>query len=504
MTQTAQPARRLPLRRPEQGRWVGGVCRGLALHLDLPVGAMRFVMVLLALAGGAGIVLYVFLWVTVPVGDPAQAADEERPTSLRRIAPRLQGRVRKLPVRDVAIGVVLLSGAAVLVAARAGVDVEVSWVLPVLIALAGTALAWSQLDAAQRGRWLSRAGGRTPAGVLRLAGGLVLVLVGVLLLVGQDSTASDMVRATVASLAVLAGAAIVLAPWWLRLVRELGDERAARAREAERADIAAHLHDSVLQTLALIRASAADADTVARLARAQERELREWLYNDRPAPGTSLAAELRTLVGEVEDRQSWRLAAGAASTAGMSAAGTVGDGGSAGTAAVVVDVVVVGDCVPTDETTALLQATREALVNAVAHGRPPVSVYLEVSDDMVEVFVRDRGDGFEMKDIAQDRFGVRESIIGRVTRRGGQAEVVSRPGWGTEVRLKVPRAAEAEGESTASTAAPGATAPRMPGEPDAGTTPVGPARNGARPAPTPFTGPAPQPEPIARTTQERT
>ena len=209
-------------------------------------------------------------------------------------------------------------------------------------------------------------------------------------------------------------------------------------------------------------------------------------------------------MGEVEDRQSWRLAAGAASTAGMSAAGTVGDGGSAGTAAVVVDVVVVGDCVPTDETTALLQATREALVNAVAHGRPPVSVYLEVSADMVEVFVRDRGDGFEMKDIAQDRFGVRESIIGRVTRRGGQAEVVSRPGWGTEVRLKVPRAAEAEGESTASTAAAGATAPRMPGEPDAGTTPVGPARNGARPAPTPFTGPAPQPEPIARTTQERT
>lgn len=418
------------------------MCRGVSLHLDLPVGAVRFVMALIALAGGAGIVLYVFLWVTVPAGDPAQAADEERPASLRRIAPRLRGQVRKLPVRDVAIGVVLLSGAALLVASRAGVNIEVSWVLPVLIALAGTALAWSQLDAAQRGRWLSRAGGRTPAGVLRLAGGMVLVLVGVLLLVGQDSTPADMLSAATASVAVLAGAATVLAPWWLRLVRELGDERAARARESERADIAAHLHDSVLQTLALIRASAADADTVARLARAQERELREWLYNDRPAPGTSLAAELRTLVGEVEDRQSWRLAAGAAQAAGVSAAGTVGDGGSAGTAAVVVDVVVVGDCVPTDETTALLQATREALVNAVAHGRPPVSVYLEVSEDAVEVFVRDRGDGFEMSTIANDRFGVRESIIGRVTRRGGKAEVVSRSGWGTEVRLKVARAVE--------------------------------------------------------------
>ncbi|MFF2624110.1 PspC domain-containing protein [Oerskovia jenensis] len=496
MTRNARPARRLPLRRPEQGRWVGGVCRGLSLHLELPVGAVRLVMGLLALAGGAGIVLYVFLWVTVPAGDPAQVADEERPASLRRIAPRLQGRVRKLPVRDVAIGVVLLSGAAVLLASRAGVNIEVSWVLPVLIALAGTALAWSQLDAAQRGRWLSRAGGRTPAGVVRLAGGLVLVLVGVLLLVGQDSSASVMVRATVASLAVLAGAAIVLAPWWLRLVRELGDERAARAREAERADIAAHLHDSVLQTLALIRASAADADTVARLARAQERELREWLYNDRPAPGTSLAAELRTLVGEVEDRQSWRLAAGAAApAAGVSAAGTVGDGGSAGTAAVVVDVVVVGDCVPTDETTALLQATREALVNAVAHGCPPVSVYLEVSGDAVEVFVRDRGDGFEMKDIAQDRFGVRESIIGRVTRKGGSAEVVSRPGWGTEVRLKVHRAAE-----TTAGPVPG---PRMPVEPDEAATPTEHEEPVTSPPPGPVPATAQRPGQPARSTQER-
>jgi signal transduction histidine kinase/phage shock protein PspC (stress-responsive transcriptional regulator) len=490
------------------------VCRGLALHLGLPVGGLRLVMALIALAGGVGVVLYVFLWVTVPAGDPAKAADEERPASLRRIAPRLQGRVRKLPVRDVAIGVVLLSGAAVLLASRAGVDIEVSWVLPVLIALAGTALAWSQLDAAERGRWLSRAGGRTPAGVLRLAGGLVLVLVGVLLLVGQDSTTSDLVRAATASLAVLAGAATVLAPWWLRLVRELGDERAARAREAERADIAAHLHDSVLQTLALIRASAADADTVARLARAQERELREWLYNDRPAPGTSLAAELRTLVGEVEDRQSWRLAAGAASSAGVSAAGATpvgADGATAGTAAVVVDVVVVGDCVPTDETTALLQATREALVNAVAHGCPPVSVYLEVSDDAVEVFVRDRGAGFDMRDIAPDRFGVRESIIGRVTRRGGSAEVVSRPGWGTEIRLKVHREAEAPAapaapatpeapdgtDAPAATAARGASAPRMPVETRRRT---GRPHEGA--ATRPVQVPAPRSGPAARTTEE--
>ncbi len=434
MTTPARP-HDLPLRRPERGRWVAGVCAGLAAHLGVPVGAVRLVMGLLGLAGGAGVALYVFWWLTVPSGDPAAARDEQRPASLSRLAPRLQGSVRRLPVRDVAIGVVLLGGAALLVALRTGVDVEVSWVIPVLIALAGAALAWSQLDAIERGRLLTRAGGRTPAGVLRIAGGVVLVLVGIVLLVGQDARPSQVVRAAVAAVAVLAGVAIVLAPWWLRLVRELGDERAARAREAERADIAAHLHDSVLQTLALIRARASDSDTVARLARAQERELREWLYDDRPSPGTSLAAELRALVAEVEDGRVGRRASAIGEVRGGSAEGDPGP--------VVVDVVVVGDCAPTQETAALLQATREALVNAVAHGGPPYSVYLEVGDAAVEVFVRDRGDGFDMDDVRPDRFGVRESILGRVQRRGGKAEIISRPGWGTEVRLRVPRAVTA-------------------------------------------------------------
>ncbi len=418
------------------------MCAGLAAHLGVGVGVVRLVMALLGLAGGAGVALYVFWWLTVPSGDPAAARDEQRPASLSRLAPRLQGSVRRLPVRDVAIGVVLLGGAALLVALRTGVDVEVSWVIPVLIALAGAALAWSQLDAVERGRLLTRAGGRTPAGVLRIAGGVVLVLVGIVLLVGQDARPTQIVRAAVAAVAVLGGVAIVLAPWWLKLVRELGDERAARAREAERADIAAHLHDSVLQTLALIRARSSDADTVARLARAQERELREWLYDDRPSPGTSLAAELRGLVAEVEDGRVGRRA----EPIGAPVGSTGGSTGETDPGPVVVDVVVVGDCTPTQETAALLQATREALVNAVAHGGPPYSVYLEVSDAAVEVFVRDRGDGFDMEDVAPDRFGVRESILGRVQRRGGKAEIISRPGWGTEVRLRVPRAVTADPE----------------------------------------------------------
>ena len=423
------------------------MCAGLAAHLGVGVGVVRLVMALLGLAGGAGVALYVFWWLTVPPGDPETARDEQRPASLSRLAPRLQGGVRRLPVRDVAVGVVLLGGAALLVALRTGVDVEVSWVIPVLIALAGAALAWSQLDAVERGRLLTRAGGRTPAGVLRIAGGVVLVLVGIVLLVGQDARPTQIVRAAVAAVAVLAGVAIVLAPWWLRLMRELGDERAARAREAERADIAAHLHDSVLQTLALIRARSSDADTVARLARAQERELREWLYDDRPSPGTSLAAELRALVAEVEDGRVGRRAEPIGGVPGEAEPGPV-----------VVDVVVVGDCTPTQETAALLQATREALVNAVAHGGPPYSVYLEVSDDAAEVFVRDRGDGFVMDDVAPDRFGVRESILGRVQRRGGKAEIISRPGWGTEVRLRVPRAVAEPGATPGPATGPAARA----------------------------------------------
>jgi signal transduction histidine kinase/phage shock protein PspC (stress-responsive transcriptional regulator) len=452
----ATPAR-LPLRRPEVGRWVGGVCAGLAAHLGLPVVLVRVLLAVLTLAGGAGAAVYVFWWVTVPSGDPRDAAAASEPAVLRRLAPRLQltGAAARVPRREAIIGAVLLGGAALLVAVRAGWDWGASWVLPALLALGGLALAWSQLDAAQRGieegpgRW------RRGAAVARLAGGVVLVTAGVLLLVGQDTPGWAVVQAAFAALAVLAGFALVLAPWWLRLVRELGDERLARAREAERADIAAHLHDSVLQTLALIRAQADDADAVARMARAQERELREWLYDDRREPGTSLAAELRALVAEVEDGR----------------AGQGPDRGAAGPVAV--EVVVVGDCPPTEATTALLQATREALVNAVAHGRPPVTVYLEVSDAAAEVFVRDRGDGFDMATIAPDRFGVRESILGRVRRRGGTAEVSSRPGWGTEVRLRMPQAATPNGHAAHGVA----PEPPAPGAPTAHPPTPDEARN---------------------------
>jgi phage shock protein PspC (stress-responsive transcriptional regulator) len=178
---------RLPLRRPEQGRWVGGVAIGLAAHLGLKVGLVRIAFALLAPLGGVGVALYGFLWLTVPAGDPAVVAVDERPGALARLARRQQGPdapLRRWPVTDIAAGLALVLGALALIAGRNGA-LDLRWVVPVLLVVAGLVLAWSQLDAAQRDRLRARAGGRTPVPVLRLVGGLVVAGVGVLLLVGQ-------------------------------------------------------------------------------------------------------------------------------------------------------------------------------------------------------------------------------------------------------------------------------------------------------------------------------
>lgn len=395
--------RRLPLRRPRQGRWVAGVCAGLAAHLSVPVHWVRLAFALTSLGAGAGALLYLWLWVTVPVGDPLEAV---RPAGLSRLAPRLRLGQLSTAARDVTIAVVLLLTAVVLLLVRTDVAVPSSWLVPALFVAAGAALAWGELAAVSKDD-----GARTTRGriVLRVGGGVALAVVGALLLIGPGGSPFELVQATLSGLAVVAGVAVVLAPLGLRLVRELGAEREARAREAERADIAAHLHDSVLQTLSMIRSRAGDNEEVARLARAQERELRDWLYTDRPAPGTSTADVVRQVAAEVEDLHG-----------------------------VAIDVVTAGDAEPDAGTEALAAAAREALSNAVRHGRPPVSLYVEVTPEQTEVFVRDRGDGFEIDAVPADRHGVRQSIIGRMDRHGGRAEVRTRAA-GTEVHLLMPR-----------------------------------------------------------------
>ena len=237
---------------------------------------------------------------------------------------------------------------------------------------------------------------------------MVLAAVGILLWIGRDTPPRVLLTGALTGGALVAGTALVLAPLWLRTLRDLTETRTAEARETERADIAAHLHDSVLQTLTLIRRRADEPETVARLARSQERELRAWLYTDRPAPGTSVVDAFADLAGEIEDRY--------------------------GTA---VELVSVGDRAPDRDTEVMVAATREALSNAVRHGSPPVSLYVEAGPDSLEVFVRDHGPGFDPATVGPDRHGVRESIIARTERHGGAA-TVRRLAQGTEVRIRVP------------------------------------------------------------------
>ena len=269
---------------------------------------------------------------------------------------------------------------------------------PLVLGASGTALLWRQADEAQRERWLDVTGRVEPLRVVlgrggwaawtRLLTGLALVVAAVALFSlrqGSLAVARDVVLA--AGLGVL-GLGVVLGPWAVRLVTELGEERAERVRTQERADVAAHLHDSVLQTLALIRRNADDAAAVTSLARAQERDLRSWLFApDEPADAT-LAGALREVAAAVEDAHG-----------------------------VAVDVVTVGDRLLDERLRPVVAATREAASNAARHsGADRVDVYAEVAAGHVEVFVRDRGRGFDPAAVDPDRLGVSHSIVDRLAR----------------------------------------------------------------------------------------
>jgi signal transduction histidine kinase len=217
------------------------------------------------------------------------------------------------------------------------------------------------------------------------------------------------------ALLVIAAIVVIFGPWWISLVRDLMSERQARALAEERSQMAAHVHDSVLQTLALIQRSADDPQHVVRLARSQERELRSWLFEGRP-PGTfsddatTLAEGLGVLQRQVE-----------------------GDHG------IEVQVVMVGDCALTDGLRALLDAAREATVNSAKwSGAQQVSLYAEVEPGVVMLFVRDRGQGFDLAGVPEDRQGIAQSIRARMARSGGSAVIRSAPGEGAEVELSMP------------------------------------------------------------------
>ena len=214
------------------------------------------------------------------------------------------------------------------------------------------------------------------------------------------------------ALLLVAGVGLVVFPWLYRRWREQSDQRRALIRSEERADIAAHVHDSVLQTLTLIQRNAGDPREVMRLARTEERALRSWLYAPEGDPTRTFAARLQRDAAEVESSYGATL-----------------------------EVVTVGDATIDASIGALLGATREAMVNAARHGGGAASVYAEVGPDAAEVFVRDRGPGFDPDAVPEDRHGLRESVIGRMERAHGSVEIISAPGSGTEVRLRIDRSA---------------------------------------------------------------
>ncbi len=275
---------------------------------------------------------------------------------------------------------------------------------PLVLAGVGVALLWRQADEAQRERWLNPAGGVGPlravfgtgtwSSYLRVAAGVVLVAAAATLAAVNDEGLSVARDVAFSALLGIAGVAVVIGPWVFRLASDLGAERAERIRTQERADVAAHLHDSVLQTLALIQRNAADPETVSRLARAQERELRTWLYVGEEGTDETVAGALREAAARVEDEHG-----------------------------AVVDVVTVGDTVAGPGLRALVLAAQEAMVNAAKHaGTARVDVYAETGPESVEVFVRDRGVGFDLDAVPQDRLGVRGSIMDRMARHGGTAD----------------------------------------------------------------------------------
>jgi signal transduction histidine kinase/phage shock protein PspC (stress-responsive transcriptional regulator) len=414
----AAPAAREPALPPArhasrsvEDSYLGGVAGGLAAHLGVDVRLVRGFFLLTSLVG-FGLVFYAGLWLMLPLGTPSQQ-------SPGLAAATRQGRRpgRRRTFRDagplVAVGAVLVGVAGL---------VDVSFPGPVIfwpaaLAVVGVMVLWRQADEAQRERWVDTSGRLDLRRVVlgdggaaawaRLATGVGLLVVALVLFAAQTgrvAVARDMVIA--GGLGVL-GLALTLGPWLTRLASDLSEERAERIRSQERADVAAHLHDSVLQTLALIQRNAQDANQVARLARAQERDLRQWLYGETTATRSTLAAALRAAAAEVED-----------------------------TLGVPVELVTVGDTAATEALQPVVRAAREAMANAARHaGAPKVDVYAEVAGRDVDVFVRDRGRGFDPASVPPDRLGLRNSIVDRMERHGGTAEIRSAPGDGTEVRL---------------------------------------------------------------------
>lgn len=384
-TDAPDPAPRLQMPpRSTNERVVGGVCAGLARVFHVDPQVMRIAAVLLGVTG-TGAPLYLLAMLLMPEG-VTEAPEDDTPEIRRGVGLAL-----------IVVGVVLVQDAVGL-----GLPAVVAW--PLLnVGVAVGAVVWYV-----RPQFES-----TRAEALRVAGGIIVVGLGITALIAGNLSFEVVRSSLLATVLVLGGAALIVGPWITGLMRERTEERRRRLHADARADMAAHLHDSVLQTFALIQRTD-DPNVIAQLARQQERELRRWLYADSDDPSaTTLRNSVERMTGIVEDRFD-----------------------------VTIETVVVGDLPMDTGLEALIGAMGEAATNAAKwSGQDRVSVYAEVEDDGVRVFVRDTGAGFAPDSVAEDRLGVRESIVGRMERVGGSATIRSAPGDGTEVELFAPAVA---------------------------------------------------------------
>lgn len=373
---------------------------------------LRAVLVVLALVTyGFGAAAYVVAWLLIP----AQGADTN-------IATRALSDKRGI---GLAAALASVLAAALIIASALGATWIAGAALPLIVCAGGLVLISRNADAEEQQhlREFADSAGRPKSArrrrrLLRVGLALLLLVGGVAALLGDHKVNVDLLQPLGGIVLLIGGIALAFGPWWLRIARDLVEERQARVRAEERTDMASRVHDSVLQTLALIQRRAGDPHQVIQLARAQERELRAWLFDGR-APGSldgqavTVADGVRLIQQEVEAQH------------GIS-----------------VEAVTVGDCALDEELTALLAAAKEATVNAAKwSGADVVSVFAEVESESVSLFVRDRGRGFDPDAVPEDRKGLAESVRGRVSRRGGSVTIRSAPGEGTEVSLVMPRSA---------------------------------------------------------------
>ena len=404
------PASSGPLRREIDGSFLGGVAAGIAKRTGFDVGVIRAIIVVFALAtSGFGAAVYVVAWLLIP------ATGSETSIGTRALRDK-----RGLGLAAAVTSILVL---ALVIASALNAGWITSLSVPLIVCGVGLALVWRNAPRAEldvlRGLTdpVAKSGPSTrKRRFLRMLLALGLLLLALGMLLGINPTASELLRPLAGVLFLIGAIATALGPWWMRIVRENVAERQARIRAEERAEIATRVHDSVLQTLALIQRRAGDQHQVVQLARAQERELRSWLFDDRP-PGSmdgkadTVADAVRLIQQDVEAQH------------GMP-----------------VDAVTVGNCDLDDDLLAMLDAAREATVNAAKwSGADVVSLFAEVEPDSVSLFVRDRGRGFDPANVAPDRKGLAESVQARMARRGGTVTVRSAPGEGTEIGLTMPR-----------------------------------------------------------------